>query len=304
MKIFISSTIQDLRDYRDAARRAIVDAGHEPCLIENLSATAKPIQEVVNDTLLTCDAVVTIIGDRLGTVASGTDMPWTILESQLAEKFGKPVFVFVKRQLAQSSSAFGHVGKHASTLYANFTESRLVNVIASPDELAIGIRNALARFEHQETQANDTVNIILPTVKPIYFRHLIKHPEELQTIPSRDFEKLIADLLAADGWEVNLVPRHNAPGPDIIALSSKFIEGVPLKLVVECKRQAIGNPVDVNVVRKVMYWVNEEYRATMGMIATSSRFTAVAIQQVHDYHQWRMDLRDQAEIIQWLSRQS
>ena len=59
----------------------------------------------------------------------------------------------------------------------------------------------------------------------------------------------------------------------------------------------------MNVVSKVMYWVNEEYRATMGMIATTGRFTSNAIEQAKEYHQWRLDLKGQSEIIKWLQRQ-
>lgn len=311
MRIFVSSTIMDLREYRDAARGAIIEAGHEPYLIEEFPATSKPVQQVISEALLACDAIVIILGNRLGTIAPGTDVPWTILETQLAESFGKPVFLFLKKELASSSGAFNnafndafdHAGEHVQTVIGNIAESRLLTVVASPQELSTGILKALAGFNNAVAEDGETISIILPKIQPSDFRSLIAHPESLQTVSSRDFEKLIADLLATDGWDVNLITRHNAPGPDIIAVSSKHIQGVPLKLVVECKRHSRGNPVDVNVVRKVMYWVNEEYRATMGLIATSSRFTSAAIQQANDYHQWRLDLKDQADIIQWLGRQ-
>ena len=92
------------------------------------------------------------------------------------------------------------------------------------------------------------------------------------------FEILVAELLTADGWDIELVARNNAPGPDIIAISTKLIRNVTLKLIVECKRYSENNPVDIDVVRKIMYWVNKN-AATMGMIATTSRFTSAALKQ-------------------------
>ncbi|MBI3812976.1 MAG: DUF86 domain-containing protein [Nitrospinae bacterium] len=50
-------------------------------------------------------------------------------------------------------------------------------------------------------------------------------------------------------------------------------EDVPIKMIVECKKWREDRPVDIDVVRKVMYWVNEEFRSTLGMIVTTSRFT-------------------------------
>jgi len=119
----------DLREYRDAARGAIIEAGHEPFLIEEIPATSKPAQQVINEALLACDAIITILGDRLGTIVHGTDVPWTILETQLAEKFGKPVFLFLKKELASPSGAFNNAfnegfdqaGKNVQTVIGNIT---------------------------------------------------------------------------------------------------------------------------------------------------------------------------------------
>lgn len=299
MRIFVSSTIVDLVEYRRAAKDAIVRAGHEPYLVEEqlVSVVSKPIQDVINDAVNSCDVMVTILGHRLGAIAPGMDAPLTFLETQLARATGKPVFVYVTRDFTTPAGT-----EVRSKYVASIAESKILQVVTSTADLAQRIARDLSSLLDETGFQSETATIILPTVQPKDFKRLLTHPEELQRVSSRDFEELIAELLSADGWEVNVIARHNAPGPDIIAVTSKFIQGVPLKLIVECKRYSEQNPVDINVVRKVMYWVNEEYRATMGMIATTGRFTSDAIEQAKEYHQWRLDLKDQSEIIKWLQR--
>jgi hypothetical protein len=51
-----------------------------------------------------------------------------------------------------------------------------------------------------------------------------------------------------------------------------------------------------------MYWVNEDYRATLGMIATTSRFTSAAREQATAQHHWRLDLRDYAGLVAWMQK--
>ena len=59
----------------------------------------------------------------------------------------------------------------------------------------------------------------------------------------------------------------------------------------------ILRPVDVRDVRNLVYWLNEEYQATLGMIATTSKFTKNARDLVELRHRWRISLKDQATII-------
>lgn len=137
-------------------------------------------------------------------------------------------------------------------------------------------------------------------VTPDDLKSLLSNSEELQKMSPRAFEILVADLLSIDGWEVDLVQRINAKGPDIIATSSKIINGVPQLLIVECKKYSLNSKVDINVVRKVMSWVNEEYRSTMGMIVTSSTFTRDAEQLAEKKHQWKLGLKDNKSLHAWM----
>ena len=302
MQVFVSSTFHNLQKYRKAASEGIIAAGHKPFLMENLPAHTKPIQEVINSALESSDVHLAIFGDNYGTLIPDENISWTEFETERALQLGKLGFVYIIRKIKETPPK----NRLAHTFRGRVAESRLVKFVSNPAELRYSIERNLAALGSEaktgEKIYSETASIILPSVESTDFRTLLEHPEGLQKCSARYFEELIAELLKSDGWDVELVARVNAPGPDIIAVSSRLVQGVPLKLIVECKKHSEANPVDINVVRKVMYWVNEEYRATMGMIATTSRFTKDAIEHANQYHEWRLDLKDQLAVLNWLKQ--
>jgi len=62
-----------------------------------------------------------------------------------------------------------------------------------------------------------SANVLEPRTSDI--SALISNQQELLKVNPRHFEELVAELLRADGYdEVILIPRSNAPGPDVIAI--------------------------------------------------------------------------------------
>ncbi len=103
MRIFISSSFSDIQ-YHQVAKDAILSVGDVPFLPEEdiLPVIGKTPQEVINDAISDCDGMVAIFGPRLGDVAPGTDVPWTVVETRLATKLLKHVFVYVTRDVVTS----------------------------------------------------------------------------------------------------------------------------------------------------------------------------------------------------------
>jgi hypothetical protein len=139
----------------------------------------------------------------------------------------------------------------------------------------------------------------LPDVSARPISNLVANVEELQEIESRLFEELVADLLRADGYDqVQVVKRHNAPGPDIVAMCHGT-SGQQQLLLVECKRWR--GVVGVAFVRNLAYLVDSpDYRATGGMIAATSRFTRNALDEAVRLHRWRLSLKDQDDLLAWV----
>ena len=99
-KIFISSTVEDLVPYRDAAESAIVTAEHAPLRNEYWAASSdNPPYAACMKKVEEADALVVIVAHRYGWVPR--DQPGkkgysiTRLECLRALKANKPVFAFV-----------------------------------------------------------------------------------------------------------------------------------------------------------------------------------------------------------------
>ena len=101
IRVFVSSTSEDLRDYRAAARRAIMDTDWKAEMMEHFGAKAAPTSvQACYDVLSQCDLMVLIIAFRQGWVptvdegGNGTDSI-TALELKFARENEIPVLAFM-----------------------------------------------------------------------------------------------------------------------------------------------------------------------------------------------------------------
>ena len=100
LRIFISSTAIDLRDYRDKVRDAVLRLENLPIAMETFSAKGgEPATECMR-MAAEADAVVCIVAHRYGYVppkelGGDGERSITWLEVDAAKATGKPVFVFL-----------------------------------------------------------------------------------------------------------------------------------------------------------------------------------------------------------------
>jgi len=116
-------------------------------------------------------------------------------------------------------------------------------------------------------------------------------------IHDRDFEKLIAELLRSQQFEVELTKQTRDGGYDILAV--KNLANFPLRFLVECKRFAKNRPVGVNIIRSFSSVV-QTYDANKGIIFTTSYFTKDAVQYGQKHMPYRLDFRDNQHIMDWI----
>jgi HJR/Mrr/RecB family endonuclease len=113
----------------------------------------------------------------------------------------------------------------------------------------------------------------------------------------KDFEDLMAGILEKSGWTITPMGYTKDGGIDIIAV--RTIEpGVPIEMLVQCKRYKRSHRVGVQIVKEL--WATKSERsAHQAMIAATSSFTQGALDKAAI---WKMDLQDYNAILGWCKR--
>jgi restriction system protein len=117
-----------------------------------------------------------------------------------------------------------------------------------------------------------------------------------EILAPRKFEEIVADLLAQQGYTVELTPSSSDGGFDMY-VAKKDNLGSFLYLV-ECKRYTPPNKVGVEIVR-ALHGVVQQQQANAGVIVTSSFFTKGA-QELQQRVPRQLHLHDYIAIQKWL----
>ena len=129
-------------------------------------------------------------------------------------------------------------------------------------------------------------------------KYLAEHPQELYSIRPRQFEELIAEILASYGWDVNLTPETKDGGYDIFAISKDTKTATQTSWIIECKKYARRREVEIDVVR-ALYGVKLRLGVANALLATTSHF-AKGIKSfkasVYD-----IELKEYEGIVEWLN---
>jgi len=120
---------------------------------------------------------------------------------------------------------------------------------------------------------------------------------KLDELDWKEFEDLMAEILERSGWSITPMGYTKDGGVDIIA--ARNVEpGVPIEMLVQCKRYKRTRRVGVEIVERLWAarWATASHQA---MIAATSSFTQGARTKARV---WKMDLRDYDAILAWCKR--
>ena len=129
---------------------------------------------------------------------------------------------------------------------------------------------------------------------------LARKPNELYSLAPRQFEELIAELLASHGYEVQLTSQTRDGGYDIMAVHKDEL-GLDTTFLIECKRYSKNNKVGVSQIRQI-HGIKDFLNVSKGIIVTTSSFTADA--KKHVSSRYDLQLIDYIQLTEWLKTYS
>jgi len=142
LTVFISSTITDLSNQRDAVEESLLETGvFDPIRVEKLAARDNSSRYVCLREVSESDAMIVILGERYGFIPEKNnpeDLSVTHLEYRQARRDGVPTFVFVKAEISPELLQARFI-----TEVSDFDDGVLRKTWASSEDLATECRRAM-----------------------------------------------------------------------------------------------------------------------------------------------------------------
>jgi tetratricopeptide (TPR) repeat protein len=149
MKIYISSTRADLKNYRDAVSSVIRGLGHQAIAMEDYHAEDQTPAEKVRNDVAECDVYLGMVAWRYGFMPESCDCSITELEYRTAVEHHIPTLIFLLDDEALWPPRFIDDGEQKKRLLAfreELKHNRLVSFFESPDDLSAKAAQALAKL--------------------------------------------------------------------------------------------------------------------------------------------------------------
>jgi len=159
--IYVSSTYEDLKEYRERVSHGLRQLGHNVRAMEEYVASdTRPLDECLQD-VAACDIYVLIVAWRYGYVPpKGNPKKLSITELEYRHAEAKPRLVFLLDEKQPWRPDFLEKGKGADKLTAlrnELKKDHLASIFKSPDELAGLVTTAVTRQLEKQRSSNEPV---------------------------------------------------------------------------------------------------------------------------------------------------
>jgi hypothetical protein len=156
LQVFVSSTFLDLKEERQAAVEAILEAGHIPAGMELFTAGDESQMEVIKQWIDQSDVYLLILGGRYGSIDNKSGKSYIHLEYDYAFEREIPVFACVlkdPKKRAEDKADFDLIESRNSTQYDDFrnvVQSRMVEFWEDTKDIKYTITRKLQEFTRRD----------------------------------------------------------------------------------------------------------------------------------------------------------
>lgn len=128
--------------------------------------------------------------------------------------------------------------------------------------------------------------------------YLQRHPEKMRDVNADLFEKLVAELMANFGFDVEWTARRRNTAADVIAFKTDLTSGLRQNYIIECKRNSEKNKVGIEIARS-LYGAKVDEGFSNALLVTTSYFEKGVMKFAAK--RWDFELRDFRGLVEWLN---
>jgi hypothetical protein len=147
LRVFVSSTYEDLKQYRQTVRDTLLRVGAMPVMIEDFSAIDEQVSDKAKQELYRADAIVMIVGYRYGTLVSHSNRSFIEMEYDAAKDLNKPIIVFMASEDAPWPAKFIDPDRTKINEFRQRIASEfIVHMFNGPDDLRSDVLQAFTQL--------------------------------------------------------------------------------------------------------------------------------------------------------------
>lgn len=235
------------------------------------------------------------IQDTKGTIAALERVPGAVMlvtEAGVGASYAATLGLFENGRIRRFEN-FNH------SFYSFSGEHLGVERMDHPSEEIEQFQDFGITLQSQILSASSNSQVLLRTPWEAIFREIIVNPAAIFHFRDdpRAFEKFIADTYRLDGYDVELTPRSNDGGVDVIASKGGF---GAIKIFDQAKAYSAGRRVSANDVRAAYGVLSMAQDASKVIITTTSEFAPGVYDEFARFMPTRLQLRHGQDLIAWL----
>jgi len=167
-------------------------------------------------------------------------------------------------------------------------------------ELSSETTSACESYEVSDA-ASPSAHVLVEDFTQELVKHLQAHPTDLYRIHPKTFEELVAAIFRNQGFDTEFIGSWNQADGGVDVIAVRRLDGeIPIRMAIQCKRYGPHRQITADPIRSLA-GVLDRFRAHVGVVATTSYFTASARKET-DSHLWRIDLKDYEDIVSSLRK--